>query len=129
MGWWNKLVRNKKEAEVETKDIQTPEDIRRAALEQEKQQATKDNKPWVAVLDTQVNSDNIRNGFFELDWNNQFIEDLLDAGYKGETNEQIVDEWFRTIVSQMLEEDGQDPKRDAGYINVVPIDKGKSEVS
>ena len=55
MGWWNKLVRNKKEAEVETKDIQTPEDIRRAALEQEKQQATKDNKPWVAVLDTQVN--------------------------------------------------------------------------
>jgi|TARA_B110000908_G_C9963681_1_gene317996 hypothetical protein len=129
MGWWNKLVRNKKEAEVETKDIQTPEDIRRAALEQEKQQATKDNKPWVAVLDTQVNSDNIRNGFFELDWNNQFIEDLLDAGYKGETNEQIVDAWFRTIVSQMLEEDGQDPKRDAGYINVVPIDKGKSEVS
>ena len=129
MGWWNKLVRNKKEAEVETKDIQTPEDIRRAALEQEKEQATKDNKPWVAVLDTQVNSDNIRNGFFELDWNNQFIEDLLDAGYKGETNEQIVDAWFRTIVSQMLEEDGQDPKRDAGYINVVPIDKGKSEVS
>jgi|TARA_R110000822_G_scaffold22252_2_gene70068 hypothetical protein len=129
MGWWNKLVRNKKEAEVETKDIQTPEDIRRAALEQEKQQATKDNKPWVAVLDTQVNSDNIRNGFFELDWNNQFIEDLLDAGYKGETNEQIVDAWFRTIVSQMLEEDGQDPKRDAGYINVVPIDKSKSEVS
>jgi hypothetical protein len=117
MGWWNKLVRNKKEAEVETKDIQTPEDIRRAALEQEKQQATKDNKPWVAVLDTQVN------------WNNQFIEDLLDAGYKGETNEQIVDAWFRTIVSQMLEEDGQDPKRDAGYINVVPIDKSKSEVS
>jgi len=129
MGWWNKLVRNKKEAEVETKDSRTPEDVRRAALEQEKEEATKDNKPWVAVLDTQVNSDNIRNGFFELDWNNQFIEDLLDAGYTGESNEEIVDKWFRTIVSQMLEEDGQDPKRDAGYINVVPIDKGKSEVS
>ena len=129
MGWWNKLVRNKKEAEVETKDSRTPEDVRRAALEQEKEEATKDNKPWVAVLDTQVNSDNIRNGFFELDWNNQFIEDLLDAGYTGESNEEIVDKWFRTIVSQMLQEDGQDPKRDAGYINVVPIDKGKSEVS
>ena len=80
-------------------------------------------------MDTQVNPDNIRNGFFELDWNNQFIEQLLDAGYSGETNEQIVDAWFRTIVSQMLQEEGQDPKRDAGYINVVPIDKGKSEIS
>ena len=28
MGWWNKLVRNKKEAEVETKDSRTPEDVR-----------------------------------------------------------------------------------------------------
>jgi len=29
----------------------------------------------------------------------------------------------------MLEEEGQDPTVGAGYINVVPIDKGKSEVS
>jgi HSP90 family molecular chaperone len=107
----------------------TSEEERRAILEKEKAQATKDKKPWVAVLDTQVNPDNIKNGFFELDWNNEFIEQLLDAGYSGETNEQIVDAWFRTIVAQMLGEEGQDPKRDAGYINVVPIDKGKSEIS
>jgi hypothetical protein len=111
------------------KTEKTSEDTRREALEKEKQEATKAGKPWVAVLDTQVNPDNIRNGFFELDWNNEFIEQLLDAGYSGETNEQIVDAWFKTIVSQMLEEEGQDPKRDAGYINVVPIDKGKSEIS
>ena len=107
----------------------TSEETRRAALEQEKQEATKKGEPWVAVLDTQVNPDNIRNGFFELDWNNEFIEQLMDAGYSGETNEQIVDAWFRTIVSQMLEEEGHDKTRDAGYINVVPIDKGKSEIS
>jgi hypothetical protein len=29
----------------------------------------------------------------------------------------------------MLEEEGQDTNRGAGYINVVPIAKGKSEVS
>jgi hypothetical protein len=81
------------------------------------------------VLDTQINPDNIRNGFFELDWNNEFIEQLLDAGYKGETNEQIVDAWFRTIVIQMLEEEGQSTEREMGFINVVPIDKGRSEVS
>ena len=107
----------------------TSEETRRAALDQEKQEATKKGEPWVAVLDTQVNPDNIRNGFFELDWNNEFIEQLMDAGYSGETNEEIVDAWFRTIVSQMLEEEGHDKTRDAGYINVVPIDKGKSEIS
>jgi len=107
----------------------TPEEKRREALAKEKEEATKAGQPWVAVLDTQVNKDNIRNGFFELDWNNEFIEQLLDAGYKGESNEQIVDAWFRTIVTQMLQEEGQPTDRDMGYINVVPIDKDKSEVS
>ena len=128
MGWWSKLVRDKKKAE-ETEVEKTTEELRREALQAEKEAATKAKQPWVAVLDTQVNPENIRNGFFELDWNNEFIERLLDAGYKGETNEQIVDSWFRTIVVQMLEEDGQSTDRDMGYINVVPIDKGRSEVS
>jgi len=125
MKWLDK-IKGKKEKVV---DDLSNEQQRRAILEKEKAQATKDKKPWVAVLDTQVNPDNIRNGFFEIDWNNQFIEELLDAGYSGETNEEIVDGWFKTIVSQLLEEEGLDKSRDAGYINVVPIDKGKSEVS
>lgn len=132
MGWWNKLARdflNKKEQEQVEENVKTAEDLRREALQAEKDLATKNGEPWVAVLDTQVNADNIRNGFFELDWNNEFIEKLLDAGYSGESNEEIVDAWFRTIVTQMLSEEGLDTDRDMGYINVVPIDKGKSEVS
>jgi hypothetical protein len=128
MGWWNKLVRDKKKEQA-TEEVKTAEELRREALEKEKEAATANGEAWVAVLDTQVNPDNIRNGFFELDWNNEFIEQLLDAGYKGETQEQIVDSWFRTIVSQMLSDENQDPTTGAGYINVVPIDKGKSEVS
>ncbi len=128
---WNKI---KKALGVQPKIIEdskepTPEDVRRAALDAEKDLATKNKQPWVAVLDTQVNPDNIRNGFFELDWNNEFIEQLLDAGYSGESNEEIVDQWFQTLIRQMLGEEGQDPTTAAGYINVVPIDKGKSEVS
>lgn len=111
------------------KEEKSSVDIRRATLQKEKEEATKKGEPWVAVLDTQVNPDNIRNGFFELDWNNEFIEKLLDAGYTGESNEQIVDAWFKTIVTQMLEEEGMSTDREMGYINVVPIDKGKSEVS
>lgn len=128
MGWWNKLVKDKK-LEQATEEVKTAEELRREALEAEKEAATAKGEPWVAVLDTQVNPDNIRNGFFELDWNNEFIEQLLDAGYSGETNEQIVDAWFRTIVSQMLEEDGQSTDRSMGYVNVTPIDKNKSSVS
>ena len=128
MDWKDKI---KKAVGIKPKVTTEPtsEEQRRSILEKEKPQATKNKKAWVAVLDTQVNPDNIKNGFFELDWNNQFIEELVDAGYTGETNEEIVDAWFKTVIAQMLEEEGQDPKRDAGYINVVPIDKGKSEIS
>jgi len=108
---------------------ETTEDKRRAILAKEKEEATSKGEPWVAVLDTQLNPDNIKNGFFELDWNNQFIEDLLDAGYTGETNEEIVDGWFKTIAIQILGEQGVETAREMGYINVVPIDKDKSEVS
>ena len=113
-----------------TEDKKTPsKDPKLDALMAEKEKATKDGKPWVAVLNTHINKDNIKNGFFELDWNNQFIEELLDAGYQGETNEAIVDAWFKSIVVQMLEDEGMSTDRDMGYINVVPLDKGKSEVS
>jgi len=124
--FWKKLKPNQEEVPAEEK---TSEDVRRETLEQEKAEATRKGEPWVAVLDTQVNPENIRNGFFELDWNNEFIERLLDAGYKGETNEEIVDAWFRTIVTQMLAEEGVDTERGMGYINVNPLDEGRSEVS
>ena len=107
----------------------TENDKRLAALMKEKEEATKSGEAWVAVLDTKINEDNIRNGFFELDWNNEFIEKLLDAGYKGETNEQIVDGWFKTIARNILQEEGMDTDRGAGYINVKDLGKDKSEIS
>jgi ssDNA-specific exonuclease RecJ len=96
-----------------------------------KERATAKGEPWVAVLDTHVNKDNLRNGFFELDWNDLFVLQLKQDGYgfDGDPDEEIVDRWFRDIISQMLEEEGQDPNRGAGFINVVPIATGKSEVS
>ena len=92
---------------------------------------TKKKEAWVNVLDMKINKDNIRNGFFELDWNKYFIKELMLNGYgeEGDPEEDIVDRWFRDIVYNMLEEEGMDTSRGAGYINVVPIDKGKSEVS
>ena len=93
--------------------------------------ATKKKESWVNVLDMKVNEDNIRNGFFELDWNKYFIEELIKNGYgtDADAEEEIVDRWFKDIVYGMLQEEGQSTDRGAGYINVVPLDKGKSEVS
>ena len=91
-----------------------------------KERATAKGEPWVSVLDTHVNKDNIKNGFFELDWNDLFIVQLKQAGYgfDGDPDEEIVDRWFRDIVRNMLAEEGMDTTRGAGYINVVPIAKG-----
>ena len=99
------------------------------ALLREKEAATKAGKPWVAVLETHINKENIRNGFFELDWNNAFIEELITAGYKGETNEEIVEGWFREVTRNVLQEQGQDATRGAGYINVNKLGKDRSEIS
>ena len=131
MNWWDKLLQDAgitKKVEKPAKEI-TSKEQRLAILEKEKQEASAKGEPWVGVLDTQLNPDNIKNGFFELDWNNEFIEQLLDAGYTGESNEQIVDAWFKSIVIQMLEEDGQSTDRDMGHIKIVPQGNGKSEVS
>lgn len=93
--------------------------------------ATRRKEPWVSVLDVKVNKENVRNGFFEMDWNRYFIEDLIQAGYGTEADpeEEIVDRWFRDIVYNMLSEEGLDTTRGSGYINVVPIARGKSEIS
>ncbi|MEK9804768.1 MAG: hypothetical protein VW551_00545 [Euryarchaeota archaeon] len=96
-----------------------------------KEYATRRKEPWVSVLDVKVNEDNVRNGFFEMDWNKYFIAQLIEAGYgiENDAEEEIVDRWFRDIVYNMLDEEGLDTDRGAGYINVVPIDKNKSSVS
>jgi len=126
MGWWSKKVRDltgitaKEQKELEVIKVRDP-----------KEYATRKKEPWVNVLDMQVNGDNIRNGFFELDWNKYFIQELIENGYGEESDpeEEIVDRWFRDIVYNMLQEEAVDSKVNTGYINVVPIDKGKSEVS
>ena len=96
-----------------------------------KEYATRRKEPWINVIDVKVNEENVRNGFFEMDWNKYFIEQLITAGYGTEADpeEEIVDRWFRDIVFNMLSEEGLDTNRNSGYINVVPISKGKSEVS
>jgi hypothetical protein len=130
MGWWNKKIKDKAGITAKEKELEEQE---MALLKKKdpKAYATRRKEPWVNVLDVKVNKENVRNGFFELDWNEYFIKQLIEAGYgvDNDPEEEIVDRWFRDIVYNMLQEEGLDTDRGAGYINVVPIDKGKSQVS
>ena len=95
-----------------------------------KEIATEKKEPWVAVLDTHVNPENIRNGFFELDWNEYFVLQLRTAGYIGETDEAVVDEWFTELWRNVGSEEGVDmSRRGSGFINVNNLGNGKTEVS
>jgi hypothetical protein len=97
-----------------------------------KERATANGEPYIAVLETHVNKENLRNGFFELDWNDQFVLELRQAGYglEGDPDEDVVDRWFRTLCADVANEEGIDmTDRGAGYINVRKLAEGKSEVS
>jgi hypothetical protein len=72
----------------------------------EKEIATMKKLPYIKVLDTQVDRRNPSNGFFELDWNEFFVDDLKKAGYTGVTDEEIVDKWFKALC-QSIANDSQ----------------------
>lgn len=95
-----------------------------------KERATSKKEPYVSVLETHVNDQNPRNGFFELDWNEYFIVQLKAEGYYGETDEEIIDKWWREICRNVAAEEGINmDRRGSGYINVNDLGNGKSEIS
>lgn len=121
------------EAENATKEAERAaeeaKELERLAKLNPKELATEQKQPWVAVLDTHVNKDNIRNGFFELDWNEYFVLELRNAGYTGETEEAVVDQWFQELCRNVgAESDINMERRGSGFINVNNLGDGKSEV-
>ena len=91
--------------------------------------ATANKEPWVAVLDTHVNMQNPRNGFFELDWNEYFIAMLRENGYTGAADEELVDQWFQDLCKEIGNDDGIPmDRRFSGYIDVKNIGNGRSEI-
>jgi hypothetical protein len=131
---------DKLQAEKEALQIVRDKAVAETVLAQQKEEqakmdpknrATARGEPYVAVLDTKVNKENVRNGFFELDWNDEFVVQLKQAGYgfDGDPEEEIVDRWFRDLAGNMLAEAGQDPSRvTAGYINVSKLPNGRAQV-
>ena len=97
-----------------------------------KAEATKKKQSYVTVLNVEMKDNNPRNGFFELDWNEFFIRDLRLNGYQGDSEEQIVDAWFKELCGNVAKDEGvasTENPMGAGYINTKNIGNNKSEVS
>lgn len=60
--------------------------------------------PYVGVISAEIDSNNPKSGYFELDWNDIFVNMLITSGYSGKSEEVIVNSWFndlcRTIALQ-----------------------------
>ncbi len=112
----------KEEAENNLKEISQEQEL---AKLNPKERATRKKEPWVGVLNTHVNKDNIRNGFFELDWNEHFVLQLKQEGYgaDGDKEEEIVDRWFRELCANVVVDGDYGGPVNTGVIDIQSVKK------
>lgn len=93
-----------------------------------KDRASRKQEPWVGVLNTHVNKDNVRNGFFELDWNEYFVLQLKREGYgtDGDPDEEIVDRWFRELCANVVVDGDYGGPVNTGVIDIQSVKKNNS---
>lgn len=116
-------LRLEKELEEKSKKLEEAKEAERIAKLTPKELATERKEPWVAVLETHVNKENVRNGFFELDWNEYFVLKLKEAGFQGKTDSEIVDRWFSELCQSLGKESGINMEyRDSGYYNFKKVE-------
>ena len=70
--------------------------------EHEKAGADITKAPYVNVLKLDVNPENAKAGYMELDWNDHFVKFLHENGYRGENDEDVVNKWFNDVCRTVL---------------------------
>lgn len=115
----------KDEAEKKLKEVALEQDLAKLSP---KDRATKLKEPWVGVLNTHVNKDNVRNGFFELDWNEQFVLQLKQEGYglDGDKDEEIVDRWFRELCANVVVDGDYGGPVQTGTLDIQTVKKNNA---
>lgn len=126
------IAKAEQELAEANKRLEAAEQASKAAQEQEelaklspKERASRRKEPWVGVLETHVNKDNIRNGFFELDWNDHFVLKLKQEGYgeDGDKDEEIVDRWFRELCANVVVDGDFGGPVNTGVIDIKSVKK------
>ena len=108
------------EAEQAVKLAQEQEELAKLSP---KERATRKKEPLVGVLNTHVNKENVRNGFFELDWNEHFVLKLKQEGYgaDGDNDEEIVDRWFRELCANVVVDGDYGGPVETGSLDVQTV--------
>jgi hypothetical protein len=92
----NNLDKEISDIEVEFNHGNITEQARNKAIAELK------DEPWVEVKHMEVNPDDVKQGYMELDWNDQFVAMLQTQGYTGESDESVVNKWFNDICRTVL---------------------------
>jgi hypothetical protein len=72
----------------------------------EKELFTIEKKPWIGVINQNIDLDKGINGFYiELDWNEHWIEFLRLNGYTGISDEHMVEQWFSDVNKSVQSEE------------------------
>ena len=68
----------------------------------DKEEATEKKEPWVNVIKMGIDPDNVVQGYFELDWNDEFVQYLMAQGIAGDSDEDVVNKWFNAVCRTVL---------------------------
>jgi len=96
-----------------------------------KELATEAGEPWVEVISMEIDKDNPGAGSFELDWNDKFVANLVRAGYQGKKDQDLVDNWFRSVCQNVVMENYEQEQADPDNrpSNRKDLGNGRTEVS
>jgi hypothetical protein len=132
MGFFDRFKKKPEPKPVAEKVIRVPKAPEKTA----KQLATENNEPYVAILNMDIDPNNLHQGAFELDWNEIFIARLVKAGYMmkpTDADSDIVDRWFqnvcRHVVMETWEQDQAMRNSAGGYVHTRDIGDGRTEIS
>ena len=112
--------------------IKDPEPITEEKLSP-KDAATARGEPYVNVTGLDIDHNNLAQGAFEIEWNELFVAQLIRAGYKGKTEELIVDQWFQDVCRHVVLEtyeqyEANNPRPPSG-VQKRDLGNGRTEVS
>jgi len=71
-------------------------------VEYEKKLADIKEEPYVNVVSMGIDPENVVQGYFELDWNDEFVKMLQSKGIQGKNDEEIVNKWFNSVCRTVL---------------------------
>ena len=95
--------------DLETTGVQVAKDrIVEINNRYDKEEATEKKEPWVTVIKMGVDPNNVVQGFFELDWNDDFVQYLSDKGIEGQNDEDVVNKWFNAVCRTVLVQEQAD---------------------